>query len=87
MNLHVKDFVIERLDHKMGFQIRGCPAGQGRLEVPVLLRHLSALGRDPNVILELWTPWQGTLTQTMALESAWAQESLAFLKQAVREVN
>ena len=87
VNLHVKDFVIERLDHKMGFQIRGCPAGQGRLEVPVLLRHLRALGQDPNVILELWTPWRGSLKQTMALESAWAQESLAFLKQAVREVN
>lgn len=86
VNLHVKDFVIERLDHKMGFQIRGCPAGQGRLEVPALLRRLRSLGRDPNVILELWTPWQGALAHTMALENVWAQESLTFLKQAVLEV-
>ena len=27
LNLHVKDYRIERLDHQMGFTVRGAPAG------------------------------------------------------------
>ena len=40
MNLHVKEFTIHRVDHQLGFVIEGCPAGQGRLDVPWLLREL-----------------------------------------------
>ena len=80
INLHVKDFVIERLDHRMGFQIRGCPAGSGRLDVPGLLATLRGFGHDPSVILEQWTPYQGTVAATVALERRWADESVAYLK-------
>ena len=45
MNLHIKEFTIHRVDHQLGFVIEGCPAGQGRLDVPWLLQELHASGR------------------------------------------
>ena len=33
-NLHVKDVCIRRIDTLMGFLIEGCPAGQGRIDIP-----------------------------------------------------
>ena len=80
MNLHVKDFAIERPDHKMGFLVEGRPAGQGRLDVLWLLETLHGMGRDPNAILELWTPWQNGIEATVALEDAWAVASVAYLR-------
>ena len=56
VNLHVKDFTISRAGHMMGFLVEGRPAGQGRLDLPWLLRRIAEAGRDPNAILELWTP-------------------------------
>ncbi len=35
--LHVKDFVVHRADHNMGFTITGTLAGGGMLELPRLL--------------------------------------------------
>jgi sugar phosphate isomerase/epimerase len=83
VNLHIKDFQILRAGHLMGFTIEGCPAGQGRLEVPWLLEKLGDLGRDPNAILELWTPPEETLAETVAKENAWAVESIAYLRQHI----
>jgi sugar phosphate isomerase/epimerase len=80
VNLHVKDFEISRPDHKMGFVVEGRPAGRGRLDVPWLLETLRDLGRDPNAILELWTPPQGTLVATVALEEEWARASVEYLR-------
>jgi sugar phosphate isomerase/epimerase len=80
VNLHVKDFAIERPDHKMGFVVTGRPAGRGRLDVPWLLETLRGMGRDPNAILELWTPPQEDLVATIALEAAWAAESVDHLR-------
>jgi sugar phosphate isomerase/epimerase len=80
VTLHVKDFTIARPDHKMGFVVEGCPAGQGRLDVPWLLETLRGLGRRPNMILELWTPLQDTLRETILLEDRWARESIAYLR-------
>jgi len=37
VNLHLKDFCIERIYHNMGFVIKGTPAGCGRLNIPNLL--------------------------------------------------
>jgi sugar phosphate isomerase/epimerase len=85
VNLHVKDFAIHRLGHMMGFTIEGRPAGQGRLDVPWLLRTLRDLGRDPNAILELWTPQEEDLAATIAKEERWAAESVAYLRQLIPE--
>ncbi len=81
LNLHIKDFTIARVSSQMGFVVNGCAAGQGRLDVPWLLKCLKSVGRDPNAILELWTPFGPTLEETVARESGWAQESVQYLRQ------
>lgn len=80
VNLHIKDFTISRASHMMGFNIEGCPAGQGRLDVKWLLDRLQIFGRDPNAILELWTPPEVDLDATIAKESHWAEESVVYLR-------
>ena len=85
VNLHVKDFAIERVSHAMGFGVEGKPAGRGRLNVPWLLERLRAFGRDPNAILELWTPPGATLEETIAMESEWASDSIKYLRSLIPE--
>jgi sugar phosphate isomerase/epimerase len=85
VNLHVKDFSIERVSHAMGFVVEGKPAGSGRLNVPRLLERLRAFGRDPNAILELWTPPGATLEATIAREAEWAEDSIRYLRSQIAE--
>jgi sugar phosphate isomerase/epimerase len=91
VNLHVKDFTIFRARHQMGFQIEGRPAGQGRLDVPWLLQRLDVLGRSAGrkplstAIVELWTPPEETLAETIAKEARWAQASIAYLRQMIAD--
>ncbi len=85
VNLHVKDFAIERVSHAMGFVVEGKPAGRGRLNVPWLLERLHAFGRDPNAILELWTPPCATIEETIAREAEWAGESIRYLRSLIPE--
>jgi sugar phosphate isomerase/epimerase len=80
VNLHVKDFSIERAGHMMGFVIEGRPAGRGRLNVPWLLEKLRNFGRDPNAILELWTPPEADVEATIAKEARWAASSIEYLR-------
>jgi len=83
VNLHIKDFTISRASHMMGFLVTGRPAGQGRLDVPWLLRRIADAGRDPNAVLELWTPPEDTIAETITKEDAWASNSVAFLRQYI----
>jgi len=85
MCLHFKDFVVKRVWHMMGFVCEGRPAGQGQLDTPWLLETLKASRYDFNVILELWPPEQKTLPETIALEQAWAEESISYLRQYVKD--
>lgn len=83
VNLHLKDFTIRRAPQMMGFVIEGRPVGQGRTDVPWLLQTLAAHGRDVNAIIEQWTPSQGTVDETIALEARWAVESVAYARQFI----
>ncbi len=83
VNLHVKDFVVKRISHQMGYTVEGTPAGKGQLDVPGLLNTLRSAGVSPNAILELWTPLQEHLQQTIALEQAWAVQSIEFLRRYI----
>ena len=85
VNLHIKDFAVARVAHSMGFVVEGRPAGQGVLDVPWLLAALRAHGREWNAILELWTPPQPRIEDTIRLEAAWAAESVAYLRTLVPE--
>jgi sugar phosphate isomerase/epimerase len=67
----------------MGFTVVGTPAGKGRLDIPGLLRAARGNGRDPNSILELWTPFEGTVDQTVVRESGWARESISLLRRYI----
>jgi sugar phosphate isomerase/epimerase len=80
VSIHVKDFQIKRLDHRMGFVVEGAPAGTGCLDIPLLLNAGAAGGRDPGIILEQWTPWQGTPDATVSLERSWALQSITYLR-------
>jgi 3-oxoisoapionate decarboxylase len=85
VSLHIKDFTLARLPHQMGFLIEGCPAGQGRLDLPWLLKALSEAGRAPDAVLELWTPPEAEVEQTIAKEARWAEESVAYLRTLLPE--
>jgi len=80
VNLHLKDFGIERLPHQMGFQIDGRPAGQGMLNVPWLVEQVGQYGRCQTAILEQWVVPEEDIRETILKEQRWAEESLAYLR-------
>ncbi len=79
INLHIKDFTIFRVSHKMGLVIEGRPAGQGMLNITDLAERLSELNRCHSAILELWTPPEQKIEDTIEKESRWAFESIQYL--------
>jgi 3-oxoisoapionate decarboxylase len=80
-SFHVKDFVVRRAWHRMGFVVEGAPAGKGQMDLPWILEQLQLAGSVPNPILELWPPEQNQLESTIALEESWAKESIQYLRQ------
>jgi 3-oxoisoapionate decarboxylase len=80
INLHIKDFTIFRVFHKMGFVIEGRPAGKGMLNIPKLISALSEKGRCNSAILELWTPPEAAIEDTIRKENDWSTESIEYLK-------
>lgn len=81
VNLHIKEFSVKRLFHKMGFIIKGCPLGEGMLPVPELLGKVS--DRCQSAILEQWTPPEETIEKTIVKEAIWAEMSIQYLKTIV----
>lgn len=82
-NVHIKDFQVSRMRHRMGFVVEGRPAGAGQLNIPHLLETLRSTRVSANVILELWPPEQDTILETIALEHRWAAESIAYLRRHI----
>ena len=80
INLHLKDFSIRRVSHKMGLVIEGTPAGSGMLNIEDLICKLNRLGRCHSAILELWTPPEAVLSDTISKEEEWADRSIKYLK-------
>ncbi len=80
VNLHIKDFGIQRLPHLMGFQIDGRPAGQGMLNVPWLLSKITPFGRCKTAILEQWVVPEKDIYDTIRKEGTWAAQSISYLK-------
>lgn len=78
--LHVKDFTIRRVSHRMGFVLEGCPAGQGQLDVPWLLDKLTRAPQPFNAVLENWVTPGNTLDETIRRERAWAEEGVRYLR-------
>jgi sugar phosphate isomerase/epimerase len=80
VNLHVKEFVIRRMSHNMGFVISGAPAGQGMLDVPWLLAKLRGYGREFNAIIETWLAPESSMAATVAQEADMTQQSVTYLR-------
>ena len=80
VNIHVKDFVVRRAEHMMGFTVEGTPVGQGQLDVPWLVGKLGGTGRDISAIIELWTPPGTTIEATVQKEAEWAEASVRYLR-------
>jgi 3-oxoisoapionate decarboxylase len=80
LNLHIKDFRIGRVKHKMGFQVQGTVAGEGMLDVPWLLKEIEKHGRCKSAILELWLEPEQTIEETIEKEKHWADKSITYLK-------
>lgn len=80
VNLHIKDFDIQRVDHQMGYVVLGTPAGSGRLDIPKLAKKTIEQNKNAHAILELWTPYTDTVNNTVELELTWLQQSLNYLK-------
>jgi sugar phosphate isomerase/epimerase len=83
INLHLKDFTIQRVFHNMGIEILGSPAGKGFLNVSELLEKSAKYKKCGSSILELWTPLHSNLRDTIALEQQWADESIVYLKSII----
>jgi sugar phosphate isomerase/epimerase len=85
VNLYFKDFRIHRLDHNMGFLVEGTPAGKGMLDAPWLLDRLQAFDHPFNTILELWSVPEPDPLATTEKESAWAAESITYLRTLIKD--
>jgi sugar phosphate isomerase/epimerase len=82
VNLHVKEFSIKRVFHKMGFVIEGCPLGEGMLPVAELIQKVST--RCRSAVLEQWTPPEETIEKTIEKEAIWAEQSIRYLKEIMK---
>jgi sugar phosphate isomerase/epimerase len=78
VNLHVKEFSVKRVFHKMGFVIEGCPLGEGMLPIAELIQKVSP--RCQSAILEQWTPPEESIEKTIEKEARWAEVSITYLK-------
>jgi sugar phosphate isomerase/epimerase len=77
VNLHVKEFSVKRVSHKMGFVIEGCPLGEGMLPVAEMIQKVSP--HCHSAILEQWTPPKTTIEKTIEKEARWAEQSIRYL--------
>jgi|LSQX01.1.fsa_nt_gb sugar phosphate isomerase/epimerase len=85
LNLHIKDFAIDRIDTAMGYLVSGKPAGEGRLNVPAVIELLNQQNRDINIVLELWPPYQGSVEASIRNEAEWVERSITYLKSVLKQ--
>jgi sugar phosphate isomerase/epimerase len=83
INLHIKDFTIQRVSHKMGIIIEGAPAGKGMLNIKELVNKLYFTDSCKSAVLELWTPPESNIEDTIIKEDKWAKESIEYLSSII----
>ncbi len=79
LNWHIKDYHIARLPSLMGFCVQGRPAGSGDLEFEFVWEELARFERCASAVVELWTPPEASIEQTIEKEARWAAQSLDWL--------
>jgi sugar phosphate isomerase/epimerase len=80
INLHLKDYVIRRKAHMMGFDILGTPAGKGMMPINRVMEILKKYGKSKSIIVELWPSPEDTIQQTIRKEKQWVNDSIEYLK-------
>ena len=83
VNLHVKDILIKRLPHKMGFTIEGVAAGDGMIDIPAIIKQLKPTRRCKTATLEVWSNPAVTMEETIAKEKKLVQRSIHYLKKII----
>ena len=83
INLHVKDFIIKRVENKMGFIVEGVPAGEGMLDIPSLLSVLQKHKRCETITLELWSNREKDLETSIMEEKKKVERSIQYLKKVI----
>jgi 3-oxoisoapionate decarboxylase len=79
-NWHVKDFAFTREAGWVGFNLTGCPLGEGLLDYDGIAAAIQPAANDINQIVEHWLPWRGDAETTCALESQWTQHNVNYLR-------
>jgi len=85
VNLHLKEFIVKRARHNMGFEIMGAPAGQGMLDISWLLERLHHEGRKFNAVIETWLPPEATTQATIEKEMHWVRQSISYLRTLIKD--
>ncbi|GHC22710.1 sugar phosphate isomerase [Kushneria pakistanensis] len=80
VNLHIKDFAFSRAPGWVGFQLTGCPLGEGLLPLKAMREAVNPEARGINEIFEHWLPWQQDEASTCALEAQWTRHNMDFLR-------
>jgi 3-oxoisoapionate decarboxylase len=75
---HIKDVILE--PDQTGFNIRGCPLGEGLLDAPEMIRALRERGQVANIHVEAWMDPAGTLEETLQQEERWNRQAVTTLK-------
>jgi len=83
VNLHMKDYIIERLPWLMGFTVVGRSLGQGMLPIDLVLDTVASHGRCHTAVVETWPPPEPEFAATLAKERLWAEESVVTLRAAL----
>jgi sugar phosphate isomerase/epimerase len=79
VNVHVKDFDFARREGGQGFTVTGRALGEGAYDLSGILAALATHGRDPNLILEHWVPYDTDDDSTIARERAWTRHGMTTL--------
>jgi len=87
IEVHVKEYTVERYDNLCGFQIYGVPLGEGCLNLDWLLDTLIKDGRrDIRLVLEQWVPFTKTVDETAKIEYQWGCKGIEVLKDKVKKL-
>ncbi len=84
--LHLKDYVIRRIDGGGGLLIMGACPGTGRLDIRKCYEECRKKSTyDFNIILESWMEPCETLEETLRVEDEWARIGVEYLKDLVEQ--
>ena len=84
--VHLKDYIIRRFNHRFGMIVIGAPLGEGQLNLDYVLNRICAMQRDINIIVEQWLPFTRSLEETLQLESEWLVKSINFLRSMLKRM-